>query len=252
MKYSISTLPFYPQPIGDILDRISELGIECCEIINEYPHDKFDYDVLNSYDIEFTIHSPISDVNVASPNENIRNSSIKEMKLAMDTAVKLNSDVVVIHPGHISIMGQKLPERIMEYNQESLLECSKYAQEVGVCMCVENMPDIEGMLFKDLSELEELVLDVDAYITLDAGHAHNNGFNVEDMLGHSRIRHIHLSDNDGTYDSHHAIGDNGNSNGLDFRSLLKRLERDKFDGYMVIEVEDPRAVDESISYLKKL
>lgn len=250
MKYSISTLPFYPQPLEGILNRVVELKIGACEIINEYPHDQLDYDVLNSYNLEFTIHSPISDLNVASHNENMRNSSIREIKLAMDTANKLDSNIVVVHPGHTPILGRKLPDKIMEYNRDSLMECSKYAREVGVSMCVENMPDIEGMLFKDLSELENLVLDVDAYITLDVGHAHNNGFSVGDMLKHSRIKHIHLSDNDGSYDSHHALGNNRDSNGLDFKSLLKEIERMGYKGQLVLEVEDPSAVDESISYLQ--
>ena len=38
--------------------------------------------------------------------------------------------------------------------------------------------NIEGLLYKDLNELENLVLDIDAYITLDVGHAHNNKFTV--------------------------------------------------------------------------
>ncbi len=121
---------------------------------------------------------------------------------------------------------------------------------VNIDMCVENMPDIEGMLFKDLGELEELVLDIGAYITLDVGHAHNNGFSAEDMLKYSRIKHVHLSDNDGSYDSHHALGNNSSTNGLDFKFLLKGLDKARYDGQLVVEVEDPFAVDESVSYLE--
>ncbi len=53
-------------------------------------------------------------------------------------------------------------------------------------MCV-NMPDIESLLFKDLNELNELILDIDAYMTLDVGHAHNNGFPIDEMLKYPRI-----------------------------------------------------------------
>ncbi len=251
MKISISTLPFYPQPIENILDHIIELNRGYCEIINEYPHVNFDYDVLNSYDIEFTIHAPLSDMNVASHNGTIRNSSVAEIKKSMDVAAKLGSEVVVVHPGHTPILGRKLSSKIMEYNRRSLKECSRYAQEVGVFMCVENMPDIEGFLFKDLNELEELILDVDAYMTLDVGHAHNNGFSVEDMLKYSRIKHVHLSDNDGTYDSHQALGDKNGSRGLDFESLFKGLKKMGYDGHLVVEVEETSAVKESLDYLNK-
>ncbi len=250
MKISISTLPFYPQPIEDILDHIIELNIGYCEIINEYPHVNFDYDVLNSYDIEFTIHAPLSDINPASHNETIRNSSVALIKKSMDVATELGSEIVVVHPGHTPILGRKIIPKILEFNRNSLRECSRYAQEVGVFMCVENMPDIEGLLFTDLDELNELILDVDTYMTLDVGHAHNNGFNVEDMLKYSRIKHVHLSDNDGSYDSHGALGNKNDSNGLDFNSLLRGLKKIKYDGYLVVEVEEPSAVDASIDYLK--
>lgn len=250
MNFSISTLPFYPQPLEEILEVISGFKMGC-EIINEYPHVNLDYDVLNSYDIEFTIHSPLSDMNVASHIGGIRNSSIAEIKRSMDVAIKLGSKIVVVHPGHTPILGRQLdPEIIRGYNKESLKECSKYAREVGVDMCVENMPDIEGMLFKNLGELEELVLDIDAYMTLDVGHANNNGFSVDDMLTYSRVKHVHLSDNDGTYDSHHALGNNNGSNGLDFNLLLKGLKKVNYDGQLVVEVENPSAVDESVAYLE--
>lgn len=249
MKISISTLPFYPQPLVDILDLIIELNMGYCEIINEYPHNDFDYDVLNSYDIEFTIHAPLSDINLASHNESIRNSSVAEIKKSMDSAAELGSEVVVVHPGYTPILGRKLPTKIMEYNRKSLRECSLYAQEVGVFMCVENMPDIDGLLFKDLDELEELILSIDAYMTLDVGHAHNNGFTAEDMLKYSRIKHIHLSNNDGTYDSHQALGNNNDDNGLDFNFLFSGLKKIEYDGHLVVEVEEASAVDESIEYL---
>ncbi len=249
MKISISTLPYYPQPLEEILDILTELNQGHCEIINEYPHDNLDCDVLNSYDIEYTIHAPLSDMNVASHNQRIRNSSVAEIKKSMDTASKLGSEVVVVHPGHTPILGRKLTTKIMDYNLESLRECSGYAREVGVYMCVENMPDIEGLLFKDLNELEELILDIDAYMTLDVGHAHNNGFSVEDMLKYSRMKHIHLSDNDGSYDSHQALGNNNDNNGLDFNALFDGLKKVKYDGQLVVEVEEPSAVEESINYL---
>ncbi len=250
MKISISTLPFYPQPIKDILDYIIELNMGYCEVINEYPHDSFNYDVISTYDIQFTVHAPLSDMNLASHNESIRNSSIAEVKNSMDIASKLDSELVVVHPGHMPILGRKLSPKILEYNRESLKECSRYAREVGVLMCVENMPDIESLQYKNLDELESLVTDVDAYITLDVGHAHNNHYTVEEMLEHSPIKHIHLSDNDGSYDSHEALGFYENDgNGVDFKSLFTRLRKVDYNGILVVEVEKPSAVKESIQYL---
>lgn len=249
MKISISTLPFYPQPLEEILDYITQLKVGYCEIINEYPHDFLDYDVLSTYDMGFTIHAPLSDINLASHNEGIRNSSIVEIKKSMDTANRLDSEVVVVHPGQTPILGRKLLPKILDFNLNSLKECSQYADDVGVTMCVENMPDIEGLLFKNLDDLEELILDLDAYMTLDVGHAHNNRYTVEDMLKYKRIKHIHLSDNDGSYDDHEALGKIGEDNGIDFKSILQHLKSSGYDGFLVVEVDKPSAVKESIDYL---
>jgi len=251
MKISISTLPFYPQPIEDILDHIIGLNMGYCEIINEYPHDSFDYDLLNTYDIEFTIHAPISDINVASHNESIRKASISLIKDSMNLANKLGSEIVVVHPGHMPILGRKITPKVMELNQNSLKECSRYAEDVGVKMCVENMPDIESLMFTDLDDLHELILDIDAYMTLDVGHAHNNKYTIGDMLNYSRVEHIHLSDNDGSYDSHQALGNNKEDNGIEFETLFEGLRKINYNGFLVVEVEEPASVKESIDFLTK-
>ena len=249
MKISISTLPFYPQPIEDILDHIIELNMGYCEIINEYPYDSLDYDLLNTYDVEYTIHAPLSDVNLASHVESIRKTSISLIKNSMDIARKLGSNIVVVHPGQMPILGRKIIPKVMEYNRNSLKECSQYAAEVGVEMCVENMPDIEGLMFTDLDELNDLILDIDAYMTLDVGHAHNNSYSIEDMLKYNRINHIHLSDNDGSYDSHQALGNNQYDNGIEFNTLFESLQKIEYRGYLVVEVEEPSSVKQSIDFL---
>ena len=196
MKISVSTLPFYPIPLKNIFNSLLDINVNYCEIINEYPYDSIENDLIDSYDLKISIHAPLSDINLASHNEVIRKISISEIKKSIDMAIKIDSNVIVVHPGHVPILGRRFKDKILQYNKDSLMECSKYAQEMGIKMCVENMPNIEGLLFKDLNKLENLVLDIDAYITLDVGHAHNNKFTVEDMLKTSRIEHIHLSDND--------------------------------------------------------
>jgi sugar phosphate isomerase/epimerase len=248
MKISISTLPYYPQPLQDILDHIIELDQSYCEIIHEYPHDISNVEMINSFDIEFSVHAPLSDVNVASHNEGIRRSSISLIKKSMDLAVLMGSEIVVVHPGHMPILGHKIKPKILKFNRESLWECSKYAHDVGVSMCVENMPNIEGLLFTNLDELSELVDDIDAYMTLDVGHAHNNQFTEEYMLKYPKIKHVHLSDNDGSYDSHQALGSR-DGDGIDFPALFQGLKKKDYQGFLVVEVEEPGDVKQSVEFL---
>jgi sugar phosphate isomerase/epimerase len=248
MKIGVSTLAFYPQPIEKVLEYLETMNVDYCEIITEYPHHEIDEDTRESYQVRFTVHSPLSDINLASHNHSIRESSIKEVKKSMDRAVEWNAETVVVHPGSMPIMGRKIEDKIFTNNLESLTECALYADECGVFMCVENMPVIEGLLFQNLNELSSLLNDVDAYMTLDVGHAHNSGFTPQEMIKSPLIKHIHLSDNDGTWDHHNALG----TGGIDFESLFKGLNDVKYDGVIVIEVKNPQDVVESLEYIKKM
>ncbi len=246
MNISVSTLALAPKPLHNVLECLDDRGLKYCEVINEYPYNSITKDTVDSYDIKITIHSPLSDINIASYNDTIRRSSVSQIKNSIDIASSIEPCLVVVHPGQIPILGKKFREKILINSKESLAECSKYAEDKGVMLCVENMPNIDGLLGKDINELHELVEEIGAYLTLDIGHAHNMGFKISEMLKSPLIKHIHLSDNDGSFDNHNAIG----SVDIDFKSLFNELNKISYDGILVVEVKDPQAVTESLNYLK--
>lgn len=246
MKLGVSTLALIPKPLEDVLTCLEDRGVGYCEVINEFPYNHIDLDVTGSYNVKITVHSPLSDVNIASYNETMRNSSISQIKRSVDLATKTDPGIVVVHPGHVPILGKKFEEKIRENSIKSLGECAKYAAERDVKLCIENMPDIEGLLCKDVRQLADIVEELDCYMTLDVGHAHNMKFSIPEMLNSPRIKHIHLSDNDGSYDNHDAIG----SKTLDFETLFNDLKKIGYDGVLVVEVKDPQAVSESLDFLK--
>lgn len=248
MKIGVSTLALYPAPLEEILSFLEEQNVDYCELINEYPIKIADSDILDSYDVQFTIHSPISDINLASPNDSIRNSSIEQVKESMDLALEIGADIVVVHPGQVPFLARIFMDKILENNFNSLNECAKYSKDLGVKMCIENMPDMEGYLFKDLNELHQLVEELGAYMTLDAGHANTMGFEAEEMVNTNHLRHLHLSDNDGSFDDHEALGQ-GN---IDFKELLNQLNKKNYDGILTIEVKNKGEVLESLDFLKKI
>lgn len=248
MKIGVSTLALYPKSLEEIFAYLDKLKVKYCEIINEYPYELIDNDLADSYDLKISIHSPISDINLASSNKAIRNSSVSQVKNSIEIASKMDSEIVVVHPGHIPILGHKFEKKIIENNLNSLKECSDHANEFGIKMCIENMPDFDGLLCKDLNELEKLVKAVDAHITLDVGHAHNMGVPIEDMLRYKRIKHIHISDNDGSDDNHNSVG----SDGINFEMLFSKLKDIKYRDILVIEVKYSNEILESLDYIKKL
>ncbi len=248
MKIGVSTLALHPNSLEEILVYLDELGVNYVEIIREYPYHEIDSDMVNSYNFKTSIHAPLSDINIASLNESIRKASVKEVKDSIDMASKIDSSVLVVHPGRIAFLFREFKDLIMGKCVESLEECVKDADENGIKICVENMPDMEGMICKGLHELDDLTQKVGASMTLDVGHAHNMGISIEDMLKYPNIGHLHLSDNDGSFDDHDALG----SKNLDFESLINGLKNNKFNGICVIEVKQKEEIVESLDYIKKL
>jgi sugar phosphate isomerase/epimerase len=248
MKIGVSTLALFPKSLEEILDYLESIKIEYVEIIREYPYHEIDSDLVNSYRFKTTVHSPLSDMNIASLNESIKNASVKEIKDSIDLASEIDASVVVVHPGHMAFLAREFPDELMETSLKSLKECSKYAVEQDITLCVENMPDMEGMICKNLDELYELTQKINASMTLDVGHANNMGLSIDEMLKYGNIGHIHLSDNDGSFDNHDAIG----SKDIDFKSLFKGLKKYNFEGICVIEVKKQDEILESLDYIKKL
>ena len=246
MNISVSTLALSPKPLDKVLASIEDRGLKYCEIINEYPYDSISKDLVESYNIKITVHSPLSDINIASYNDAIRKSSVSLIKNSIELASSMEPCLVVVHPGQIPILGKKFTEKILNNSKESLSECSKYAEDMGVMLCVENMPDIDGLLGKDINELDKMVQQLGAYMTLDVGHANNMGFEISEMLNSPLIKHIHLSDNDGSFDNHNAIG----SANIDFETLFNELNKKNYSGILVVEVKDPEAVTESLDYIE--
>ncbi len=248
MKIGVSTLALFPMSLKEILDYLEDINVEYCELMMEYPYNNIDPDIVNSYDIKTSIHAPLSDVNIASLNNSIRRASVEEVKNSIDLASKIDSEVVVVHPGHMAFLARKFPEKIRESSLTSLKECSKFAEERGIKLCVENMPDMEGMTCKDLAELNDLVQEIGVSMTVDVGHAYNAGISVDEILKYDNIGHFHLSDNDGSFDNHNAVG----SKDIDFKSLFEGLNKKKFDGVLVVEVTNKDEILESLDYINRL
>ncbi|MDO5851953.1 MAG: sugar phosphate isomerase/epimerase family protein [Methanobacteriaceae archaeon] len=248
MEISVSTLGLYPMSITEVLDFVTKQNIKNCEIVKEEPYYTLKEEDFASYNIKPSIHAPMSDVNIASHIEKIREISINEMIDAFKMANDIGAQVVVVHPGTVPIMGRKYMDKILKNNLNSLKTCQKKAEEYNVTMCVENMPLFENALFTDVYETFKLVDEVKSHMTLDIGHANNNGFTADEMLDYDMIGHIHLSDNDGSFDQHLALG-LGN---IDVKRVFNILNERKYSGVAVIEVKTLDHILKSIDYLKNI
>ena len=68
MKIGVSTLALFPMSLKEIMDYLEDINVKYCELMMEYPYNKIDPDLVNSYNIKTSIHAPLSDINIASLN----------------------------------------------------------------------------------------------------------------------------------------------------------------------------------------
>ncbi|MBE6499107.1 MAG: sugar phosphate isomerase/epimerase [Methanobrevibacter thaueri] len=247
MKIGASTLAGLENGLEETLDFIETLGIEYAELVHQFPTEYPVKDVLESYNLKYSIHSPFMDVNIASLQEKSRVNSVGQIKDSIDFACEIDGEAVVVHPGLASFLASKyFLSDVYNYANESIREIKKYGDDAGVLVTVENMPDFDAMIYKDVGDLNSFLVGLDMGMTLDVGHAHHMKYSPDEMIFDS-IKHIHLHDNSGDDDSHLAFGE-GN---IDLKYIINTLEDKKYKGIYIIEVNDLDSVEKSYKYLKK-
>ena len=245
MKIGASTLATFNDTLESSLEFIDSLGIEYVELLHQYPHEEFDLDLLNTFNFEYTIHAPFMDVNIAALGSKSRAVSIEQIKDSVDLANEIDAKVVVVHPGLLPFLLREMPEKIYEVADKSIEEIGKYSSDLGVNTTIENMPDFESMIYKDLNRLNETVEKFDMGMTLDIGHANHSGIPADEMYFDS-IKHIHAHDNLGDDDSHLPLGEGS----IALKDIINTFEKKNYDGIYMIEVNDRDSIKKSLEYLK--
>ncbi len=246
----ISSPAFSLSPFLDTLDSLSHM-FELWEIVVEGEHSvkkisKAFLNVTGSYDMVFQAHAPLSDINIASLNPDIRDISIKHIISTIKFANEVGIRIVTIHPGHLSPLGVLCKDRVVEINKDALKTIDTITQEWDVEVAVENMPKAWNTICHSGEELIEAIEGTSLGICFDIGHA-NTADTIDSFLACSdRIINIHAHDNTGNLDSHFIIG-RGN---IDFKSVFSGLGY--YDCSIVIESRGLKSGIASINYLEKL
>lgn len=247
MKIGASSLAGIEHPLEDTLEFIENLGLEYVELVHQFPAENIDVNVLESYNLKYSIHAPFMDVNIASVQDKSRLNSIKQIKDSIDFANEINAEAVVVHPGLAPFLANKyFLDTVYKYSNESIEEIGKYSENQGVLTTIENMPTFDGMIYQNLKDLDELLVSLDMSMTLDIGHANHAGYSPEAMYFDS-IKHIHAHDNFGDDDAHLALGEGS----IELNTIINTLEKNNFDGIYIIEVNDYDSIKNSYEYMKK-
>ncbi|MBQ9160676.1 MAG: sugar phosphate isomerase/epimerase [Methanobrevibacter sp.] len=247
MKIGASTLAGIDHKLEDSLEFIENLGLEYAELVHQYPFEKIEAEVLESYNLKYSIHAPFMDVNIASLQKKSRLSSIEQIKTSIDLANEIDAEAVVVHPGSIPFLANKyFKDKVYETTNNSIKELGDYGKDLGVLATIENMPTFEGMIYQNLKDLDEVLTSYDMAMTLDIGHANHVGYAPDEMIFDS-IKHVHAHDNFGDDDAHLALGEGS----IDLNHIINVLEKKNYNGIYIIEVNDYDSIKKSYNYMKK-
>ncbi|MBO6110641.1 MAG: sugar phosphate isomerase/epimerase [Methanobrevibacter sp.] len=246
MKIGASSLAGIDKTLKETLEFIENLGIKYVELVHQFPSENIAIDLLESYSLKYTIHAPFMDVNIASLQETSRRDSIKQIKNSINFANDIDAKAVVVHPGLTSFLPNKyFPDKVIQAANDSIKELGEYGNDLGILTTIENMPNFPSMIYENIYELNELLVSLDMPMTLDIGHAEHAGYPADEMY-FDCIKHIHAHDNFGDDDSHLALGEGS----IDLNTIINTLEKNKFDGIYILEVNDFDSIKKSYEYMK--
>ena len=112
MKIGASMLATEDRTIEEALEYFdSNKYIDYVEIVHDYPYREINddnelIDLINSYDLKYTVHAPFIDVNIASLNPAVADFSVSEIERSIDLANMIDSNIVVVHPGILGFHGR--------------------------------------------------------------------------------------------------------------------------------------------------
>jgi sugar phosphate isomerase/epimerase len=178
-------------------------------------------------------------VNIAHPSAKMRRDSVRFYNTALDVGRDLDAEVVLALPGAIEQPNMMLSKssfrNYWDRAIESLRECAKHAQDVGVRLGVENavvcnFVDRPEELLKMLKQVGSEY--VKAYVDLANGNVFAPPVEYVETLRDWLCSCIHVSDNDGSYASHLPIG----MGTIDYKTCIEALKGVGWDGYLVPEI----------------
>lgn len=221
-------------------------GFQIIEILCEGPqwprnlllHDKSEFEVFQSYEIDVFIHSPTIDLNPASLNQGIRDETLNQLKETIDLAVEIGANAITTHPGLIHRYETRVKDIGRQYSIETLTSANEYGNERGIIFSVENMPNKYAYFCNNAEEHALITRECGSCATIDLGHANTSG-DIKPFLDMKNICYYHLSDNNGDKDQHLILGE-GN---LDLE-LLNGIDK------VILELDDYQNVLNSRKILR--
>ncbi len=214
-------------------------------------------DQLEKHDIEdlaarldwgpaLTLHAPFMDLNPGAIDPMVRSVTQVRFRQLLDVAALLRPRAAVFHAAYDRWRYSGRRDVWLDYSLGTWQKVMETASRIGLRIAVENVFDEEP---EALGMLIDRIDSPDFGLCFDTGHF--NLFSRVPMerwfetLG-NRLIELHLHDNDGTADSHQAVG----AGTFDFERLFRLLKGGPVVPIYTIEAHDKDDVETSIARVK--
>jgi sugar phosphate isomerase/epimerase len=216
-------------------------------------------DQLERYDLEklresldwgpsLTLHAPFVDINPGAMDPMVRSVTQMRFRQLLDAAAILKPRAAVFHAAYDRWRYSGRKDIWLENSVDTWRRVVDSASRIGMGVAVENVFDEDP---EALAMLIEKIGSRDFGFCFDTGHM--NLFSTVPMeqwfgaLG-KNILEVHLHDNDGTADSHWALG----RGCVDFQEFFRLLRKHQPHPIYTIEAHDKDDVELSIAKVKTL
>ncbi len=231
----------------ELFKAYSDAGIDCIEIsVGLEEAEALDWPSLfawsQKYGVElWSFHLPFSPFNlidISSPNEELRQSSVARMAAYIQQISDFGVKVFVIHPSGEPIDEDKRPE-YMAQAKKSLKELAEVADRCMVTLAVEDLP--RTCLGRNSDDMLELVsADYRLGICFDTNHLLGEDIKgFIEKVGHKMIT-THVSDYDFVNERHWLAGEGD----INWKELYETLVKVGYKGPWLYELgfEAPKSI----------
>jgi len=193
---------------------------------------------LKCFDL-ITVHSPHTDLNIASVNQGIRDESIRQYIEVLKFAIEIGAKVVTWHPGHQSSGFLRDEKEIMDFN----VQFAEMALQVLAQHDIMLGYEVADAGFKHLKNVVERINHPKFGLNIDIGHCTMVEGPLPDrwiIPFKEKIVEIHVhgayqrSDR-GIMVTHQPLGMNDN-NLINIPRIIKLLKESHFEGPFIFEI----------------
>lgn len=177
-----------------------------------------------------------------------RTQTIEYFKKGILGANYLNCPYVVVHPCMSKGWASGTEEEMFEANVQLLQSLCSYAEEMGVVVCLENMPFAYGTTFSTIRELKNVVRELNSpcvKVCLDTGHLNvsESGIYESIMLLGEDLAVLHVHDDDSLKRDRHLIPYLGQ---IEWNEFIRGLRDISFKGCISLETSIPKEMPSHI------